>query len=84
MGASTIDDALYLCMEDLIREDSICPAMARKIYALLQHYSVHKEYPTQLTLPTPHAVTNSINVPLKSKSVKDLPKFSGLLEDWLS
>ena len=84
MGANTVEDAYVIQIEDLIKEPSLTVVTARRIFALLQHHCVHKEYPADLNVPIPHAVTNSIHVPLKSKSVQAFPKFSGLLEDWLA
>ena len=84
MGANTVEDAYVIQIEDLIKEPRLTVVTARHIFALLQHHCVHKEYPADLNVPIPHAVTNSINVPLKSKSVQAFPKFSGLLEDWLA
>ena len=84
MGANTVEDAYVIALDDLIKDPNLNVVTARRVFALLQHHFVHKEYPQQLPMPTSYAVTNSINVPLKAKSVQAFPKFSGLQEDWLA
>ena len=70
-------------IEDLLESPKISRLQARKVHSLLQHHTVHHEYPDKIQ-PQISYRPNASKVPLKSKQSKDLPKFSGKLPDWLT
>ena len=81
LGVSTIEDAYYMAIEDLIESPKISRLQSRKGHSLLQHHMVHHKYPDKIHPQIPYR-PNTSKVPLKSKQAKDLPKFSGKLPDW--
>ena len=80
LGVSTVEQAYYLAIDDLISSPRINRVQARMIYALLQHHLIHKEYPAKISPNTPF-MPNPSGVPIKAKYAKDLPSFSGRLCD---
>ena len=82
MGVSTVEDAYFMVMEDLIKSPTISVLQARKVHSLLQHHQVHHSYPDKIQPIMPFRPNHS-TVPLKSKQAKDLPTFSGDLADWM-
>ena len=83
LGVSTIEDAYYMAIEELIESPKMYRLQARKIHSLLQHHMVHHEYPDKIQPQIPYR-PNTSKVPLKSKQATDFPKISGKLPDWLT
>ena len=54
LGVSTVEQAYYLEVDDLISSPRINRVQAQMIYALLQHQQVHKEYPLNISPNTPY------------------------------
>ena len=77
-----VEDAYHLTVDDLNSSAKITRVQARKIHALLQHHLVHQEYPNVIPASAPY-LPNQNSMPVKAKYAKDLPKFSGKLEDWI-
>ena len=82
LGVSTVDDTHFLSVEDLMSSPNITRVQARKLLTFFHHHHQHGEYPRTIT-PNVHFTPAANSIPVKSKYAKDLPKFSGWLEDWI-
>ena len=83
MGASTVEDAYHLTIEDLNSSPNLNRVLSRKIHSFIQHHAVHKEYPGKIVPTTPYLSDPNNRIPIKTKYAKDFPKFSGRIEDWI-
>ena len=64
LGVSTIKDAYYMAIEDLIESPKITRVQARKVHSLLQHHMVHHSYPETIMPQIPYR-PNASKVPLR-------------------